>query len=60
MTKQAEYKTETVKVLRSEERGRGAGQIITSTDAVRAGLPQNCVVIPMRILKEPEPIKRHK
>ena len=58
MAKRTRCNTETVKVRRSEERVGVAKEVITSTEAARAGLPRNCVIIPMRILEQPEPIKR--
>jgi len=57
MTEAAFPHTENVKVLRSEERAGVSKPVITSADAVRSGLPENCVVMPMRILEDPEPIK---
>jgi len=58
MTKAALPQTQSVKVLCSEG-GMGVSyRVITSIDAIRGGLPLNCVVIPMRILEHPEPIKR--
>jgi len=51
-------KIKNVKVLRKEERSRTSGSVITSKDAIRLGLPDNCIVMPMKILKRPEPIKR--
>ena len=58
MARASRYKTETVKVLPSEESAITARKVITATDAARSGLPKNCVVVPMRILDHPEPIKR--
>jgi hypothetical protein len=49
---------ENVKVLRKEERVRISDRVTTSTDARRLGLPDNCIVMPMRVLDHPEPIAR--
>jgi len=49
---------ENVKVLRGEERMEAMGEVITSEDARKLGIPANCVIIPMQILARPEPIKR--
>ena len=47
-----------VKVLREDEMPDAARRQITSEEALQSRLPDNCVVIPMQILEEPEPIKR--
>ena len=58
MTRASKTDTQTVKVLRSEGQLGISRQVITSADAARSGLPSNCVVMPMRVLKDPEPIRR--
>jgi hypothetical protein len=60
MNKTVLPRTQSVKVFRNDERANAVMQTITSADAARSGLPQNCIVIPMRILEHPEPIKRHR
>jgi hypothetical protein len=51
---------ENVKVLSNNERTSGTNRVITSSDAMRSGLPANCIVMPMQVLVPPEPIKKHK
>jgi hypothetical protein len=51
---------ENVKVLRREERVGTSSRVMTSDDAKRFVLPDNCIVIPMRVLDCPEPIKRRR
>jgi hypothetical protein len=51
---------ENVKVLCREERAQVSSRVITSNDAKRFGLPDNCIVIPMQVLNQPEPIKRRR
>ena len=60
MTEATLVRAENVKVLRNEERVRISGRTMTSTEAKELGLPGNCVVMPMRILKRPEVISRRK
>jgi hypothetical protein len=52
------YQGENIKALREDEAARAARRVITSKDAIRSPLPENCIVLPMRILDKPEPIKR--
>ena len=58
MNKSSLPSVENVKVLRGEERMGTMGEVITSKDARKLGIPANCVVIPMQVLARPEPIKR--
>ncbi len=47
-----------IKALSDDEAARAARRVITSKDAIRSSLPENCIVLPMRILEKPEPIRR--
>ena len=60
MTKPTLPRVENVKVLRREERAGTSSGVMTSNDAKRFELPDNCIVIPMRVLDRPEPIKRRR
>ncbi len=51
---------ENVKVMGREEQAQVSSRIMTSNDARRLGLPDNCIVIPMQVLNQPEPIKRRR
>ena len=53
-------RTENIKYFSTSERAYGAPRFITSTDAIRDGLPANCIVTPMQILDPPQPIKKRK
>ena len=53
-------RVENVKVLRREERAGTSSRVMTSNDAKKFGLPDNCIVIPMCVLDRPEPIKRRR
>lgn len=60
MRKTTSPSVENMKLLRSEERGKASSRVMTSNDARRLGLPNNCIVIPMQVLDRPEPIKRRR
>jgi hypothetical protein len=53
-------RTKNAKVSGGREETSRADRVITISDEMRNGLPANCIVLPMRILDPPEPIKKRK
>lgn len=47
-----------ITVLRKQTMPAPGQRPMTSEDAKKSPLPPNCIVLPMRILDKPEPIKR--
>ncbi len=52
--------TENIKGSRNSRGTSGTNRLITISDAMQGGLPANCIVMPMRILDPPVPIKKRK
>jgi len=52
--------TKNVNAASSKEGTVGTDHVRTGSNATRSGLPANCIVMPMRILDPPEPIKKNK
>jgi hypothetical protein len=53
-------RTKNAKVSSGGRRTSRTDHVITISDGMRGGLPANCIVMPMRILDPPEPIKNSK
>ena len=51
---------ESIKVLPNDELTPTGCRIVSSKDALESGLPENCTVIQMKVLKNPERIKRRR
>jgi hypothetical protein len=51
---------ETTKVLPSDEATVTGRRVVSSRDALKSALPENCTLIRMKVLKKPELIKRRR
>jgi len=51
---------ESTKVLPSDEATVTGRRVVSSRDALKSALPENCTLIRMKVLEKPEPIKRRR